>query len=82
LMQRPERIVLIGTTALACGIIAQYIGGDYKLYIKGIRYHVFETMSIFTLPITVLAVLTNLTAIRRLMDAKRALDAKDRAKAA
>lgn len=82
LMQRPERIVLIGTTALACGIIAQYIGGDYKLYIKGIRYHVFETMSIFTLPITVLAVLTNLTAIRRLMGAKRALDAKDRAKAA
>jgi CDP-diacylglycerol---glycerol-3-phosphate 3-phosphatidyltransferase len=77
LMQRPERIVLIGTTALACGIIAQYIGGDYKLYIKGIRYHVFETMSIFTIPITILAVLTNFTAFRRLMDAKAALEAKD-----
>jgi CDP-diacylglycerol---glycerol-3-phosphate 3-phosphatidyltransferase len=77
LMQRPERIILIGTSALACGIIAKYIGGDYKLYIKGIRYHVFETMSIFTLPITVLAVLTNLTAYRRLMDAKRALEQKD-----
>jgi len=80
LMQRPERIVLIGVSALLCGIIAQYIGGDYKLYVKGIRYHVFETMSIFTLPITVLAVLTNITAYRRLMDAKRALDAKDRVK--
>ncbi|MGN6399878.1 MAG: CDP-alcohol phosphatidyltransferase family protein [Flavisolibacter sp.] len=80
LMQRPERIVLIGTSALLCGIIAQYIGGDYKLYVKGIRYHVFETMSIFTLPITVLAVLTNITAYRRLMDAKKALDAKDRMK--
>jgi CDP-diacylglycerol--glycerol-3-phosphate 3-phosphatidyltransferase len=80
LMQRPERIVLIGVSALLCGIIAQYIGGDYKLYVKGIRYHVFETMSIFTLPITVLAVLTNITAYRRLMDAKRALDAKDRLK--
>jgi CDP-diacylglycerol--glycerol-3-phosphate 3-phosphatidyltransferase len=80
LMQRPERIVLIGTSALLCGILAQYIGGDYKLYVKGIRYHVFETMSIFTLPITVLAVLTNITAYRRLMDAKKALDAKDGAK--
>ncbi len=80
LMQRPERIVLIGTTALACGIASMYIGGDYKLYIKGIKYHVFETMSIFTLPLAVLAVLTNLTAFRRLMDAKAALDAKDRLK--
>ena len=78
LMQRPERVVLVGTTALACGIASMYIGGDYKLYIPGIRYHVFETMTIFTLPLTILAVLTNLTAFRRLMDAKAALDAKDR----
>jgi CDP-diacylglycerol---glycerol-3-phosphate 3-phosphatidyltransferase len=77
LMQGPERIVLIGTSALACGILAQYIGGDYKLYVKGIRYHVFETMSVFTIPITILAVLTNITAYKRLMDAKRALDQKD-----
>ncbi|SHE51853.1 CDP-alcohol phosphatidyltransferase family protein [Flavisolibacter ginsengisoli] len=77
LMQRPERIILIGTSALACGILAQYIGGDYKLYLKGIRYHVFETMSVFTIPITILAVLTNITAYKRLMDAKRALDQKD-----
>jgi CDP-diacylglycerol--glycerol-3-phosphate 3-phosphatidyltransferase len=77
LMQRPERIILIGTSALACGILAQYIGGDYKLYLKGIRYHVFETMYVFTIPITILAVLTNITAYKRLMDAKRALDQKD-----
>lgn len=78
LMQRPERIVLVGTTAMACGIASMYIGGDYKLYIPGIKYHVFETMTIFTLPLTILAVLTNLTAFRRLMDAKAALDTKDR----
>jgi CDP-diacylglycerol---glycerol-3-phosphate 3-phosphatidyltransferase len=78
LMQRPERVVLVGTTALACGIASMYIGGDYKLYIPGIRYHVFETMTIFTLPLTILAVLTNLTAFRRLMDAKAALDTKDK----
>jgi len=74
LMQRPERVVTIGVCALACGISAQYIGGDYKLFIPGIKYHIFETMSIFTFPITILAVLTNLTAFRRLMDAKKALD--------
>lgn len=78
LMQRPERIVLVGTSALMCGIISGYIGGDYKLFVKGISFHVFETMSIFTLPLTVLAILTNITAYRRLMDAKRALDTKDR----
>jgi len=78
LMQRPERIVLVGTTALATGIASMYIGGDYKLYIPGIRYHVFETMTIFTLPLTILAVLTNLTAFHRLMDARAALDTKDR----
>ena len=77
LMQRPERVVLIGTSALLCGIISQYIGGNYKLYIKGIPFHVFETMSIFTIPLTVLAVLTNITAYQRLMDAKRDLDERD-----
>jgi len=80
LMQRPERIVLVGTSALACGIASSYIGGDYKLFIEGIPFHVFETMSIFTIPLAVLAVLTNITAYNRLMDAKRALDAKDKAR--
>jgi len=73
LMQRPERVVTIGLFAMICGIASNYIGGDFKLYIPGIKYHVFETMSIFTVPITVLAVLTNITAFKRLMDAKKAL---------
>jgi CDP-diacylglycerol---glycerol-3-phosphate 3-phosphatidyltransferase len=78
LMQRPERIVLVGTTAVACGIASQYLGGNYKLYIPGISFHVFETMSIFTIPLAVLAFLTNLTAFHRLMEAKAALEVKDR----
>lgn len=80
LMQRPERVILVGTSALACAIVSGSIGGNYKLFVKGIPFHVFETMSVFTLPLAFLAVLTNLTAYRRLMDAKRALDAKDRQK--
>jgi len=73
LMQRPERVVTIGVCAIACGVTSLYIGGDYKLYMPGIRYHVFETMSIFTIPITILAVLTNITAFKRLTGARQNL---------
>jgi CDP-diacylglycerol--glycerol-3-phosphate 3-phosphatidyltransferase len=78
LMQRPERVVLVGVSAIACGLTAQIIGGNYKLYIPGIRFHVFETMSVFTMPITVMAVLTNVTAIRRMIDAKKALNKREK----
>jgi CDP-diacylglycerol--glycerol-3-phosphate 3-phosphatidyltransferase len=78
LMQRPERVVTIGLCAICCGIASLYIGGNYKLYVPGIRFHVFETMSIFTIPITLLAVLTNYTAYRRLMDSKKALEEKEK----
>lgn len=78
LMQRPERVVMVGITALSCGIASHFIGGDYKLYVKGLPFHIFETMSIFTIPLSIMAVLTNITAIRRLRDAKKALDDKDR----
>lgn len=71
LMQRPERVVTIGVFAIICGISSLYIGGNYKLYVPGVRFHVFETMSIFTIPITVLALLTNVTAFNRLRDAKK-----------
>ena len=77
LMQRPERVVLVGTSALFCGLLSPLIGPDFKWHIKGIPFHLFETMSIFTIPLTVLAILTNLTAYHRVMEAKRALDAKD-----
>jgi CDP-diacylglycerol--glycerol-3-phosphate 3-phosphatidyltransferase len=78
LMQRPERVVTIGLFAIICGVSSLYIGGNYKLYAPGLKYHVFETMSIFTIPITILAVLTNITAANRLRDAKKSLDAKEK----
>ncbi|HVW14451.1 MAG TPA: CDP-alcohol phosphatidyltransferase family protein [Mucilaginibacter sp.] len=78
LMQRPERVVTLGLFAILCGVSSLYLGGDYKLYIPGIKFHVFETMSIFTFPIVALAVLTNVTAFRRLVDAKKALEQKNK----
>ncbi|PZP50253.1 MAG: CDP-alcohol phosphatidyltransferase [Pseudopedobacter saltans] len=80
-MQRPERVVLLGISGIVCGVASHFIG-DYKLFVPGFRYHIFETMSIFTIPITVMAVMTNITAIGRLMAAKPLLDAKDREKEA
>lgn len=78
LMQRPERIITVGVSAMACGITGHYIGGDHKWYVPGISFHVLETMSIFTIPIALMAVLNNITAIKRLLGAKRTLDGRDR----
>ncbi len=75
-MQRPERVVLTGISAIACGVASHFIGGDYKLYVPFFRWHVFETMTIFTLPLTIMAVLTNITAIKRLLHAKNELEGK------
>lgn len=80
LMQRPERVITIGITAIACGITGHYIGGDHKWFLPGISFQVLETMSIFTLPLTLLAVLTNVTAINRLMGARKTLETRDQAK--
>ncbi|WP_440132903.1 DUF4833 domain-containing protein [Chitinophaga sancti] len=77
LMQRPERIVVISVSAIACGITAHFIGGDYKLFVPGIPFHIFETISIFTFPLFIMAVMTNITAIGRMRDAKIALDKQD-----
>ena len=78
LMQRPERVVLLGVSALLCGLASAWLGGDFKLYAPGTSVQVFETMSIFTFPVAVMAVMTNITAVNRLRDAGKALEAKER----
>lgn len=82
LMQRPERVILIAVSAIACGVASAFVEGDGKVFVPGIRFHVFELMSIFTIPITVMAIMTNITAFKRLFDAKKAMDKLDKAKAA
>lgn len=77
LMQRPERVVLISVSAIACGIAASIIGSDFKIYLPNTKIQIFETMSIFTFPITLMAILTNWTAIGRLKEAKKALEKVD-----
>jgi len=77
LMQRPERVILIALSAIATGVASAFVEGDGKVFIPGVKFHVFELMSIFTIPITVLAILTNITAFKRLLSAKKALDKID-----
>jgi len=73
LMQRPERVLTIGFSALLCGIVSAYTQGNQKLYIPGMSFAVVETISIFIFPLAVVAILSNLTALQRLLHSKRTL---------
>src|ERR1700754_4605519 len=76
LMQRPERVIIIGVSALACGVASRWMGGDYKIAWPNTNFPIFETISIFTIPLTIMAFLANGTAVGRLKDAKKALEAR------
>jgi CDP-diacylglycerol---glycerol-3-phosphate 3-phosphatidyltransferase len=76
LMQRPERVVIIGVAAVGCGIASIFIGGNYKLFVSFLPFHIFETMTIFTFPLLVVAILANYTAIDRLNHCRKELRKK------
>lgn len=78
LMQRPERVVTIGVSALACGILSHYTGGNKIWEIKG--FYAFESITFFTLPLAVIAVLANYTAIQRLQACYRYLQHQEKQK--
>ncbi len=66
LMQRPERVIIVGGSALLCGILAHFFGGNHKWYIPGIPVETFESISFFTIPLAIVAILANFTAFQRL----------------
>jgi len=86
LMQRPERVVLIGFSAVLCGVASGFIGGDYKIAVDWLPVPLFETISIFTFPIFIVAILANVTAIHRLRysykEVERKIERKNSRKAA
>ncbi|MCF6171114.1 MAG: CDP-alcohol phosphatidyltransferase family protein [Bacteroidales bacterium] len=65
IMQRPERVLTIGVSAILYGVISYYTG-DFKIVVDWLPFPLFENISIFTIPIFILAVLTNYTAFQRL----------------
>lgn len=66
LMQRPERVILIGLSAIACGVTGHYTGGNQKWDFSLFGYDKFETMIVFTIPLASIAILANFTAFQRL----------------
>lgn len=78
LMQRPERVITIGISALACGIAGYYNGGNQKWAVTILGYTGFETMIIFIAPLTLIAILANYTAIQRLISCHKYLMMQDK----
>ncbi|NDV78562.1 CDP-alcohol phosphatidyltransferase family protein [Dysgonomonas sp. 511] len=76
-MQRPERVVSIGLGAMLCGIFYHFMG-DYKVYIGAFKFPVFEPVLIFVIPLVIVAVFANITAVGRLMHCKRVLQEMDK----
>ncbi|TNE56043.1 MAG: CDP-alcohol phosphatidyltransferase family protein [Bacteroidetes bacterium] len=76
LMQRPERVLLVGITAILCGLVQHY-AGDFKYVIPNTDFPYFENITIFTFPIFIMAILTNWTAIQRMHESKAGLDVLD-----
>jgi len=74
IMQRPERILIVGLSAVLCGTLSLIIGSDFKLEVDWLPFPIFETITIFTFPIFILAIGANITAIRRLFYARDQLD--------
>ena len=77
LMQRPERVVIISLGAICCGIFYYFIG-DYKVYIPQFKFPIFEPVLIFVIPIAIVAVLSNVTAIGRLNHCRKVLIEEDK----
>lgn len=72
LMQRPERIILIGCSAIICGL-AQAQFGNFKYTCPNTDFPMFENITLFTFPIFLLSILANYTAWQRLMHCKKAM---------
>ena len=71
-MQRPERVILISAGAIFCGVF-YYFAGDYKLYIPGTRFPIFEPILLFVIPLVIVAIFSNVTAIGRLNYCRKVL---------
>lgn len=77
-MQRPERVVIIGLGALLCGIF-YWVFGDYRYVINDWTKHpIFEPILILVIPITIVAIFSNITAIGRMKHCKKVLTEMDK----
>ena len=69
LMKREERIVWLGAGSLFCGLSMLFIDPFYVLSYLEIDF--FKPIYIFTYPLAVVAVLSNYTALQRILHSRR-----------
>ncbi len=65
-MQRPERVVLTGLGALLCGILAPAMKDN----------ELFEPIMVFVIPLSIVAIFSNITAFGRLSHCRKLLEEK------
>ena len=65
MMQRPERVLTIGISAILYGVISYY-SGSFRVTVEWLPFPIIENISIFTIPVFIMAILTNYTAFQRL----------------
>jgi len=75
-MQRPERVILISAGAIFCGVF-YYFAGDYKIYVPWFSAPVFEPVILLVIPLVIVAVFSNVTAIGRLNYCRKVLNEED-----
>lgn len=76
-MQRPERIIIISLGAILCGVF-YYFFGDYKVYVDWLSFPIFEPVLIFIIPLVFVAVFANITAVGRLVSARKSFLEKEK----
>ena len=76
-MQRPERVILISSGAIFCGIF-YYFAGDYKIYVSWLSIPIFEPVIIFVIPLVIVAIFSNVTAIGRLNYCRKVLKEEEK----
>ncbi|MCK9290366.1 MAG: CDP-alcohol phosphatidyltransferase family protein [Bacteroidales bacterium] len=72
IMQRPERVLTVGISALFAGVVS-FVFGDFKFSVSWLPFPLFENISVFTIPIFLLAILTNFTAFQRIYHCKQTM---------
>jgi CDP-diacylglycerol--glycerol-3-phosphate 3-phosphatidyltransferase len=76
-MQRPERVILISAGAILCGVF-YYFAGDYKIIVSWLSFPLFEPVIILVIPLVIVAIFSNVTAIGRLNYCRKILKEQEK----
>lgn len=75
-MQRPERVILISVGAILCGVF-YFFAGNYKICVSWVSFPIFEPIIFLVIPLAIVAVFSNVTAIGRLNYCRKVLNEED-----